>query len=319
MDSKKKRPLIVLTGPTAAGKTSLSLGLAAAVGGEIISADSMQVYRGMDIGSAKIKKEEMRGIPHHLLDILDPSEDFDIVRFQALAKEAMAGIYERGHIPILTGGTGFYIQAVTRDIDFSPSHKDGSLRESIAEKARDQEEGFLHRWLVQVDPQSAELIHENNEKRIIRALEFYYENGYPISEHNAREKEKESPYNLAYFALTVERELLYRRIDERVDKMMEEGLLEEVRSLKARGCRRGMVSMQGLGYKEMLDYLDGCYSLEEAVRVLKRDTRHFAKRQMTWFNREKDICWLKKEEFDFDEEKILGYMLDVLREKDIYR
>lgn len=312
-----KKPLLVLSGPTAVGKTALSISLAKAVGGEIVTADSMQVYRHMDIGSAKILPREMEGVPHHLIDVLDPEEEFHIVRFQEMAKSAMEGIYERGKIPILTGGTGFYIQAITRDIDFTSTHGDESYRRELERLAREQGAEALHRMLSQVDEASAKEIHANNVKRVIRALEFYHENGTPISRHNQEQKAKESPYNLAYFVLNDERSRLYERIDARVDKMVEDGLVEEVRRLQAMGCHRGMVSMQGLGYKEILDYLDGVYSLEEAIRILKRDTRHFAKRQLTWFKREPDVIWIHKQEFAYREDAILEAMLAICREKQI--
>ena len=312
-----KKPLIVLTGPTAVGKTSLSISLAKAVNGEIISADSMQVYKGMDIGSAKIRKEEMQGVTHYLVDILEPEEEFHIVKFQELAKAAMEEIYAKGKIPILVGGTGFYIQAVTRDIDFTQAEQETSYREELEQLAKEKGAEYLHEKLREVDPKSAENIHANNVKRVIRALEFYHQNGTPISEHNEEQKQQTSPYNLAYFVLTAQREILYERIDRRVDQMMEEGLLEEVKSLRERGCHRGMVSMQGLGYKEILAYLEGEYPLEEAVRILKRDTRHFAKRQLTWFRREQDVIWVDKEQFHWNEAEILEYMMSVLKERDL--
>ena len=312
-----KKPLIVLTGPTAVGKTSLSISLAKAVNGEIISADSMQVYKGMDIGSAKIRKEEMQGVTHYLVDILEPEEEFHIVKFQELAKAALEEIYAKGKIPILVGGTGFYIQAVTRDIDFTQAEQETSYREELEQFAKEKGAEYLHEKLREVDSKSAENIHANNVKRVIRALEFYHQNGTPISEHNEEQKQQTSPYNLAYFVLTAPREILYERIDRRVDQMMEEGLLEEVKSLRERGCHRGMVSMQGLGYKEILAYLEGEYPLEEAVRILKRDTRHFAKRQLTWFRREQDVIWVDKEQFHWNEAQILEYMMSVLKEQDL--
>lgn len=312
-----KKPLIVLTGPTAVGKTSLSISLAKAVNGEIISADSMQVYKGMDIGSAKIRKEEMQGVTHYLVDILEPEEEFHIVKFQELAKAALEEIYAKGKIPILVGGTGFYIQAVTRDIDFTQAEQETSYREELEQFAKEKGAEYLHEKLREVDSKSAENIHANNVKRVIRALEFYHQNGTPISEHNEEQKQQTSPYNLAYFVLTAPREILYERIDRRVDQMMEEGLLEEVKFLRERGCHRGMVSMQGLGYKEILAYLEGEYPLEEAVRILKRDTRHFAKRQLTWFRREQDVIWVDKEQFHWNEAEILEYMMSVLKEQDL--
>ena len=312
-----KKPLIVLTGPTAVGKTSLSISLAKAVNGEIISADSMQVYKGMDIGSAKIRKEEMQGVTHYLVDILEPEEEFHIVKFQELAKAALEEIYAKGKIPILVGGTGFYIQAVTRDIDFTQAEQETSYRKELEQFAKEKGAEYLHEKLREVDSKSAENIHANNVKRVIRALEFYHQNGIPISEHNEEQKQQTSPYNLAYFVLTAPREILYERIDRRVDQMMEKGLLEEVKSLRERGCHRGMVSMQGLGYKEILAYLEGEYPLEEAVRILKRDTRHFAKRQLTWFRREQDVIWVDKEQFHWNEAEILEYMMSVLKEQDL--
>ena len=312
-----KKPLIVLTGPTAVGKTSLSIALARAVEGEIISADSMQGYKHMDIGSAKIKKEEMEGIPHYLIDVLEPDEEFHVVRFQEMAQEAMKEIYSKGKIPILTGGTGFYIQAVVKDIDFSQDTEKSSVRERLENLAQEKGGEYLHELLAQRDPESAEKIHPNNIKRVIRALEYYELTGEKISLHNEREGEKVSPYNTAYFVLNDHRERLYEKIDRRVDQMLDEGLVEEVRRLAQIGYTRDMVSMQGLGYKEILAYLEGEYSLEEAVYVLKRDTRHFAKRQLTWFRREKDVSWVNKPDFDYDDKKILEYILENCKKRGI--
>ena len=310
-----KKPLIVLTGPTAVGKTKLSISLAKAIGGEIISADSMQVYKYMDIGSAKIMPEEMQGIPHYLIDELMPDEEFHIVRFQQMAKNSMERIYANGHIPILVGGTGFYIQAVTRDIDFTQAEQDDGYRTSLESLAQEKGASYLHRMLAEVDPKSASDIHENNIKRVIRALEFYHQNGSPISAHNEEQQERTSPYNLAYFVLNAPRELLYERIDKRVDEMMAAGLVNEVQKLKDMGYHRGMVSMQGLGYKEILAYLDGEMPLDEAVRILKRDTRHFAKRQLTWFRREPETEWINKDQFGFDDTKMLDHMLKICKSK----
>ena len=313
--NEMNRPrLVVLTGPTAVGKTALSTELAAAIGGEIISADSMQVYRGMDIGSAKIRPEEMNGIRHYLIDILDPQESFEIVQFQTLAKEAMEKIYAAGHIPVIVGGTGFYIQSVVYDIDFAENDGDTAYRRMLEEDPDPQK---LHRMLEEVDPESAAEIHSNNIKRTIRALEFYHQTGKKISEHNAQEREKESPYNFAYFVLNDERAKVYDRIDRRVDLMMEDGLEDEVRRLKEAGMTQDMVSMKGLGYAELLHYLNGDYPLGEAVRLIKRNTRHFAKRQITWFKREKEVTWIDRGLYDNDERKILDAMLQVLREKGI--
>lgn len=312
-----KKPLVVLTGPTAVGKTKLSISLAKALNGEIISADSMQVYKYMDIGSAKITEKEMDGVPHHLINVLSPFEEFHIVRFQELAKKAMEDIYNRGKTPVFVGGTGFYIQAITKDIDFTEGEEDKQYREELSRLAAEKGNEFLHEMLREVDKKSAGEIHANNVKRVIRALEFYKENGFPISQHNEEQKQNETPYNLAYFVLNAPRDLLYERIDRRVDEMMESGLVEEVQKLKDMGCRREMTSMQGLGYKEILSFLDGEIPLDEAVRILKRDTRHFAKRQLTWFRRESDVIWVDKDKFAFEDEKILEYMLSVCRERKI--
>ncbi len=309
-----KLPLIVLTGPTAVGKTSLSIRLAKAVGGEIISADSMQVYRHMDIGSAKVTKEEMDGVPHHLIDILEPDEEFNVVVFKDRAKAAMKEIRARGHVPVIAGGTGFYIQALVYDIDFKKNEEGGEIRRELEELARQRGTAYLHEMLKRVDPESAQAIHANNVKRVIRALEYYRQTGEKISVHNETERGKECPYRLFYYVLNTDRETLYKRIDRRVDQMMEKGLVEEVQALKARGCTRELVSMQGLGYKEILDYLDGKTTLQEAVHILKRDTRHFAKRQLTWFRRERDVRWLNLPEFDNDTDKVLSYILQEWRE-----
>lgn len=314
MDRKK---LVILTGPTAVGKTRLSVKLAKEIGGEIISADSMQVYRHMDIGSAKITKEEMEGIPHYLVDILDPKENFNVFLFQKLAKKAMEQIYENGHIPILVGGTGFYIQSVLYDIDFEENEGDSAYRKELEALSVEKGAAYLHDMLKKVDARSAEQIHKNNVKRVIRALEYFHQTGTPISGHNDMERAKESPYDFCYFVLNDRRELLYERIEKRVDQMLSDGLVEEVQKLKEMGCSMEHISMQGLGYKEILGYLDGQYDLERAVYLIKRDTRHFAKRQLTWFNRERDVIFIDKEAFDRQDEKILDYMKECMKNRNI--
>ncbi len=313
----KKRPLVILTGPTAVGKTALSIELAKTIGGEIISADSMQVYRRMDIGSAKITPEEMAGVPHHLIDVLEPDQEFNVVVFQELAKRALAEIYSRGNIPIVAGGTGFYIQALLYDIDFTENDEDTALRRSLEEQAKREGAEALYERLRAVDPESCESIHAHNVKRVIRAIEFYEKTGKKISVHNMEQRQNSSPYHFAYFVLNDDRERIYERINERVDLMMAQGLMEEVRALRESGCRKDMVSMQGLGYKELLSCLEGEISLEEAVYLIKRDTRHFAKRQLTWFRREKEVTWIEKNVFDQDSQKIVKFMQDFLREKGI--
>ena len=284
-----KQPLVVLTGPTAVGKTRLSIDLAKAVGGEIISADSMQVYRYMDIGSAKIRKEEMEGVPHHLIDVLDPREEFHVQKFQQMAKASMEGIYERGHIPILTGGTGFYIQAVLYDIDFTEEETGGSCRKELEQYAKEHGPLALHRRLEAVDPKSACAIHPNNVKRVVRALEYYEQTGEQMSLHNEKEREKASPYSFAYFVLNEDRRKLYEKIDRRVDLMMERGLLDEVISLLP---LRERPALNTVGYRELFDYIDGKVSLDKAVELIKRNSRRYAKKQLTYWRRDKDIEWI---------------------------
>lgn len=314
-----KQPLIILSGPTAVGKTALSIELAKRINGAIISADSMQVYKYMDIGSAKIMPEEMEGIKHYLIDELNPEDEFNIVVFQQKAKAALKEIYKNGQIPIIAGGTGFYIQALLYDIDFDNQDCNEEYRTELEKIAKEQGNDVLHARLKEIDPVSAEKIHANNVKRVIRALEFYHLTGKPISEHNETEQQKESPYNFAYFVLTDDRSNLYKRIDMRVDIMLKNGLIDEVQKLKSMGYHRDMVSMQGLGYKEILDYLDGKCTLEDAIYILKRETRHFAKRQLTWFRRERDVIWINKQNYNYDETTILEEMCRILQSKDIIK
>ena len=317
MSEEKKKPLIIIGGPTASGKSALAVSLARRIGGEVISADSMQIYKGMDIGTAKTTAEEMQGIPHHLIDELEPDEPYNVVLFKEKADRAAAGILERGRIPIAAGGTGFYIQALLRDIRFTPVQTDEAYRDKLWEISKETDgPARLHRLLQERDPESARQIHENNVKRVIRALEFYRQTGQRISEHNKVESLRPSPYNYAYFVLTMKRDELYRRIEERVDAMMADGLEEEVRRLKEAGYGPGLVSMQGIGYKEMLEYLDGRITLQEAVCRIKTDTRHFAKRQLTWFGREKDIEWIDLDQYSGQQE-ILDRMCRILKEKNI--
>lgn len=305
------KPLIILTGPTAVGKTELSIALAKSIGGEIISADSMQVYKYMDIGTAKIRSEEMDGVPHHLIDILEPDVAFNVAMFKDLAKSAVEDIYSRGRIPILVGGTGFYIQALLYDIDFSEEDSDSSIRKELETLAEIKGAAFLHEKLREVDPESAEQIHANNVKRVIRALEYYQLHGEKISTHNETERHKESPYDFLYFVLTHDRQVLYERIEKRIDQMIDHGLISEVDNLLKKGYDSSLVSMQGLGYKELIPYLQKKCTLDEAIYVLKRDTRHFAKRQLTWFRRERNVRWLDKSLVSSDEE-ILKEILNTI-------
>ncbi|MGB8455046.1 MAG: tRNA (adenosine(37)-N6)-dimethylallyltransferase MiaA [Anaerocolumna sp.] len=312
-----KKPLIVLTGPTAVGKTELSVKLAKVIGGEIISADSMQVYKYMDIGTAKIKPEEMHGIKHYLIDELNPDEEFNVVKFKEYTCGYMDEIYSKGKIPVVVGGTGFYIQAVLYGIDFKDNGEDSSYRDQMEKLCEQEGASYLHEKLKEIDSASAKAIHPNNVKRVIRALEYYYQTGSRISEHNEEQRGNESPYNFCYFVLDNERAILYERINRRVDLMMENGLVKEVEMLLKNGCTKDMVSMQGLGYKEIIAYLNGECSLEDAVYTMKRDTRHFAKRQLTWFKREKEVIWIPKNEYNNDDNKILEAMVKEIKNKDI--
>ena len=306
-----KKQLMVLTGPSAVGKTSLSIKVAERLNGSIISADSMQVYKKMDIGSAKIMTDEMCNIPHYLIDVLEPWEEFHVARFQQMAMEAIQDIYQKNRLPILVGGTGFYIQAILKDVDFSGDSGKSAFRQELEERARAGGSDELYQMLKTEDPVSAENIHPHNVKRVIRALEYYHETKSPISLHNAKEMERESPFCYSYFVLNDRREHLYERINQRVDQMMEKGLLDEVKYLKSLGLTSQMVSMQGLGYKELLSYLDGNISLCDAVESIKRNTRHFAKRQLTWFKREKNVVWIDKSKYDYDEDAILNQILRI--------
>lgn len=293
-----KKKLVVLTGPTAVGKTELSINLAKRINGSIISADSIQIYKYMDIGSAKITREEMQGVKHYLVDELYPDEEFNIYKFKKMAEEAMAEIYAEGKIPIITGGTGFYIQSLLYDVEFDDNDNDYTYRNELEQLVKEKGNEYVHNMLREVDEKAAESIHMNNSKRVIRALEFYKQTGKKISEHNEEQREKESPYDFRYFVLNRDRDELYERINKRIDIMIENGLIEEVKGLLDRGYGRELVSMQGLGYKEIAAYLEGEISLEEAVYILKRDTRHFAKRQLTWFRRESDVIWMDYEVYN---------------------
>lgn len=313
-----KRPLVIITGPTGVGKTDISIDLAKKINGEIISADSIQIYKYMDVGSAKIMPEEMDGVPHHLVDELYPDQEFNVFVFKEIAKKAIEGIYERNRIPVIVGGTGFYIQSILYDIDFSDEdNEQGTIRKKYMDLAAEHGNDYLHDMLRRVDPESAELIHKNNVKRVIRALEFFEINGKKISEHNEEQKQNESPYNFEYFVLNRERSVLYDRIEKRVDIMLEDGLENEVRELLDKGYDRKLVSMQGLGYKEMAAYIEGEISLDEAVYLIKRDTRRFAKRQLTWFRREKTVRLLNYEDFDNSKSKMCEFMIECLKKRGI--
>lgn len=308
--------LVILTGPTAVGKTSLSINLAKAINGEIISADSMQVYKGMDIGTAKVTPDEMDGIKHYLIDVIEPTEDFHVVKFKEMVESAINEIYAKGKIPIICGGTGFYIQAILYDIDFTENEIDKDYRKSLEDYAVKYGNEALHAKLKEIDPVSAENIPAANVKRVIRAIEYYNQTGEQFSVHNATQKEKNSPYNFAYFVLNDDRNLLYNRIDARVDKMIEDGLVDEVKTLVKAGGKKGMTAMDGIGYKELLDYLEGDGTLCDAIELIKKKSRNYAKRQLTWFRREKEVIWLDKTVYTSND-KLLDVILSNLREKGI--
>lgn len=312
-----KKPMVVLTGPTAVGKTALSIELAKRINGAIISADSMQIYKHMDIGSAKIMPEEMKGIKHYLIDELSPKDEFNVFVFKDMAKKALDEIYAAGKIPIIVGGTGFYIQGLLYDIDFTEQETDMEYREYLYQYAQKNGNHALHEMLKDIDEKSYTAIHENNVKRVVRALEYYKACKEPISLHNEREKAKSSPYNYVYFILNDNRDNLYNRIDKRVDVMLDKGLVDEVKRLKEMGCTKDMVSMKGIGYKEMISYIDGEYTLQEAIDKIKLESRRFAKRQLTWFRREKDTIWIDKSEYSYDDNKILNIIKEILAEKRI--
>lgn len=311
----EKKKLIILTGPTGVGKTKISIGLAKALNGEIISADSMQVYKGLNIGSAKITGQEMQGVRHFLIDVLNPKDAFDVTVFQKMAKEAIEDITARGKLPIVVGGTGFYIQALRRDVDFTEEDGNPELRKSLEEEAGKIGKTAFHEKLKDIDPASYDRIPAGNVKRVVRALEFYRIHGYPISGHNDTEKEKKSIYDDFCFVLSNERSILYDSINKRVDKMVEEGLIEEVRRLKESGLTTKDNSMQGIGYKEILLYLDGGCTREEAIEQVKLNTRHFAKRQFTYFKGMDDVIWFDKSGYPNPDEEITNEIVRMVKER----
>lgn len=309
-----KKPLIIIAGPTASGKTKISIELAKRIHGEIISGDSMQVYKYMDIGTAKPTKEEMDGIPHYMIDEIDPKENFSVAIFQQKAKEYIKKIYDKNKIPILAGGTGFYIQSVVYDINFMETNIDTEYRNQLQELAHEKGNEYVHQMLKGIDPDSASSIHPNNIKRVIRALEYYYQTNEPISKHNELERARKTPYHTAFFCLTMDRESLYKRIDQRVDLMIQLGLIDEVKNLLDRGYSPQLISMQGLGYKELIQYLEGKMSLDEAIYIIKRDTRHFAKRQLTWFRKQEEPHWIHVDHMEFDMEKVVTKIVNDIEE-----
>lgn len=311
--------LVVLTGPTAVGKTDISIELAKKINGEIISADSIQVYKHMNIGSAKITESEMQGIKHYLIDVLNPDEEFNVHVFQQMAKQSIGEIYAKGKVPIIVGGTGFYIQSVLYDINFDTTDDSHEYRHYLESLAEEKGNKHLHEMLEKIDPEASQNIHYNNVKRVIRALEYNHDTGKLISEHNNEQRQNQSPYNFVYFVLNDDRELLYSRINSRVDKMVQAGLIEEVKDLMSMGYGSELVSMQGIGYKEIADYLENKLVLEDTIELIKKNTRHFAKRQMTWFRRERDVTMIDWQQFNYDKEKILNEMLMILQKRNIIK
>ncbi len=304
-----KNKLIIITGPTAVGKTALSIKLAKKINGEIISADSMQIYKGMDIGTAKVTPEETEGIRHYLVDVLEPTQDFNVFEFQRMAKEAVDTITGNGKIPIVAGGTGFYIRALLYDAEFEEMGDIG-IRKRLEKEAHIHGKEALYERLKNVDPEYAISVHPNNVKRVIRALEYIEQTDEKFSEYNKRLGEKESPYDFSYFVLTDDRDVMYSNIDKRVDRMMEDGLVDEVRSLLDMGISPKNTSMQAIGYKEITDHLEGLCTIEEAVDKIKQNTRHYAKRQLTWFRKEKTVTFIDKRDFGRDNDRILEYIME---------
>ena len=303
-----KKKILVIGGPTAVGKTELSIDLAKRLNGEIISADSMQIYKYMDIGSAKVSKEEMNGVVHHLIDVVDPSENFSVADYKEQGEKAIKEIISRGKLPIVVGGTGLYINSLTCNMNFTEAEKDEEYRKDLDKLANEHGNNYIHEMLKDIDPISYKEIHANNRKRVIRALEVYKLTGNPFSSYNAGEDFYKSEYDVHYYVLTMDREKLYERINLRVDIMMEKGLLEECIKLKEMGYTSSMQSMQGIGYKEILYYLEGDVKLQEAINMIKQGSRNYAKRQLTWFRRDPRVTFLDKDKLSYVEilEKVIG-------------
>ncbi|MGI6227399.1 MAG: tRNA (adenosine(37)-N6)-dimethylallyltransferase MiaA [Peptococcales bacterium] len=304
-------PLFVLIGPTAVGKTKLSIEIAKKINGEIISGDSMQVYKFLDIGTAKIRPEETQGIPHHLIDIKEPTENFSVAEFKNLAEEKITDIYKRKKFPMLVGGTGLYVNAVINNYNFQEDNANSNLRNELKKIAQEQGIEVLWAKLQEVDPVSALKFHLNDQRRIIRALEVYYTTGKPISYFHNQSLEETSKYQpIILVGLNISRAKLYERINFRVDQMLKEGWLREVEELLQNGIPSDAPALQGLGYKQLVLYLKGELSLEKAIELIKRDTRRFAKRQLTWFNRDNRIYWIQMD--NREENEVLEEILSIM-------
>lgn len=289
--------IVVIAGPTASGKTALGIEIAKRLNGEIISADSMQIYKYMDIGSAKPTFSEMQGVPHHMIDVVYPDQEFSVALFRNIAVKIIDEIINRNHVPIIVGGTGLYINSLIYPYDFTDSPEDKGYREELTELAKDKGNELVHNMLKNIDPESFIRIHPNNIRRVIRALEVYRNTGKTISEYQRESKSRDMEYETAYIGLTMDRQLLYDRINLRVDKMFEAGLIEEVKKLKSMGYNKNMVSMQGIGYKEIFDFLDNKCTIEETKNVIKQSSRHYAKRQLSWFRRDEKIYWVEVDKY----------------------
>jgi tRNA dimethylallyltransferase len=307
------KPLVILVGPTAVGKTAASIGLAKALNGEIISGDSMQIFKGLDIGTAKITKEEMQGVPHHLIDIKEPWETFSVAEFKRLADEAIADIHDRGKMPIIVGGTGFYINSVLYEYHFGEADTDEAYRAELEQYAEAHGNEALWNILQEKDPDSAAKLHSNDTKRVIRALEVLHVTGIPASERQSTVDKQTMRYNAVYIALNMPREVLYDRINRRVDIMIQDGLEAEVRTALANGVAQDALSMTSIGYRQMIQYFNEEISFDRAVELIKRDTRHFAKRQLTWFRHDPNIQWVDK--WGKTDEQVEAELLAIVHDK----
>lgn len=306
--------LFILAGPTAVGKTEISIKLAKELNGEIISCDSMQIYKEMDIGSAKITEEEMNGVPHYLIDILSPKEEFSVAAFKEKSETIIKDINSREKLPMVVGGTGLYINSLIFNYSFGDTNKDEEYRETLTKIAEEKGKEYVHNMLKDIDIESYNKLYPNDLKRVIRALEIYKVTNKTMSEYLKEQNIYDIPYNVYYYVLNMDREKLYERINKRVDIMMEKGLLEEVKALKEKGYTKDMQSMKGIGYKELLSYLEGEISLERAVEMIKQFSRNYAKRQLTWFRKDKRVTWINKDEFKNDEE-IIEFIKKDFKEK----
>lgn len=313
------KDLFILAGPTAVGKTDISIKLAKRLNGEILSADSMQIYKYMDIGSAKITKEEMQGIPHYLIDIVEPHESFNVSEYKKKAEANIDVILSEGKLPMLVGGTGLYINSLIYNYDFTEAGNDEEYRVHLQYLAEKEGKEYVHALLRDVDLESYNRLYPNDLKRVIRALEVYKLTGKTMSQFNEENDIYDIPYNVFYFVLNMDRDKLYDRINRRVDIMIEKGLIDEVKKLKSMGYTADMQSMKGIGYKEILYYLDGNISLDEAIYLIKKGSRNYAKRQLTWFRKDKRVTWIDKDKFNSEDEIVQNIIenLKLLKRKDV--